>query len=161
MDIFFKYLHGSLSAKRMSMSWLIMCIIWLLMCISWLSHVWQLTCHVFFTLQGSYYCGFCKDGYVGSSLTGCVLADFCLSGVHKCDTNANCIYTGPEEYKCEVGNSEIKQLWPLFSLCFEILTWYLVCGCIMISYRSSLRFVPVQWFLAELWPLDFEIWSNI
>ena len=26
----------------------------------------------------------------------------------------------------------------------------------MISYRSSLRFVPVQWFLAELWPLDFE-----
>jgi hypothetical protein len=71
--------------------------------------VCQLTCHVFFTLQGSYYCGFCKDGYVGSSLTGCVLADFCLSGVHKCDTNANCIYTGPEEYKCEVGNSEIKQ----------------------------------------------------
>jgi hypothetical protein len=29
-------------------------------------------------------------------------------------------------------------------LCFEILlTWYLVCGCIMTSYRSSLRFVPV------------------
>ena len=157
MDIFFKYLHGSLYAKRMSMSWLvmciswlIMCIIWLLMCISWLSHVCQLTCHVFFTLQGSYFCGFCKDGYVGSSLTGCVLADFCLSGVHKCDTNANCIYTGPEEYKCEVGNSEIKQLWPLFSLCFEILTWYLVCGCIMITYRSSLHFVPVQWFFAEL-----------
>jgi hypothetical protein len=24
----------------------------------------------------------------------------------------------------------------------------------MISYRSSLRFVPVQWFLAELWPLE-------
>jgi hypothetical protein len=24
------------------------------------------------------------------------------------------------------------------------------------SYRSSLHFVPVQWFLAELWPLDFE-----
>jgi hypothetical protein len=38
------------------------------------------------------------------------------------------------------------------------LTWYMVCGCIVISYRSSLRFVPVQWFLAELWPLDFEIW---
>jgi hypothetical protein len=47
------------------------------------------------------------------------------------------------------------------SLWFEILTWYLVCGCIMISYRSSLRFVPFQWFLAELWPLDFEIWTNI
>jgi hypothetical protein len=27
-----------------------------------------------------------------------------------------------------------------FSICFEILTWYLVCGCIMISYRSSVRF---------------------
>jgi hypothetical protein len=37
-----------------------------------------------------------------------------------------------------------------FSLCFEILTWYLICGCIMISCRSSLRFVPIQWFLAEL-----------
>jgi hypothetical protein len=31
----------------------------------------------------------------------------------------------------------------------------------VISYRSRLRFVPVQWFLAELWPLDFEIWPNI
>jgi hypothetical protein len=47
-----------------------------------------------------------------------------------------------------------------FSLCFEILTWYFVYF-IMISYRSSLLFVPVQWFLAELWPLDFEIWPNI
>ena len=66
--------------------------------------------------------------------------------------------------KCSVAHvciSEIKQLWPLFSLCFDILTWYLVCGCIRISYRSSLRFVPVQWLLAELWPLDFEIWPNI
>jgi hypothetical protein len=33
-----------------------------------------------------------------------------------------------------------------------LLTWYLVCGCIMISYRSSLHFVLVQWFLTELWP---------
>jgi hypothetical protein len=48
-----------------------------------------------------------------------------------------------------------------FLLCLEILTWFLVCECIMISYRSSLYFVPVQWFLAELWPLDFEIWPNI
>ena len=31
----------------------------------------------------------------------------------------------------------------------------------MISYRSILRFVPFQLFLAELWPLDFEIWPNI
>jgi hypothetical protein len=27
------------------------------------------------------------------------------------------------------------------------------------SYRSCLQFVPVQGFLAELWPLDFEIWQ--
>jgi hypothetical protein len=26
----------------------------------------------------------------------------------------------------------------------------------MTSYRSSLYFVPVQWFLAELWPLDLK-----
>jgi hypothetical protein len=31
----------------------------------------------------------------------------------------------------------------------------------MISYRSNLRFVPVQWFLAEFCPLNFEIWPNI
>ena len=43
-----------------------------------------------------------------------------------------------------------------FSLCLVILTWYLVYECIMISYRSSLHFVPVQWFLAELWPLDLK-----
>jgi hypothetical protein len=48
-----------------------------------------------------------------------------------------------------------------FSLCLEILTWCLVYECIMMSYRSSLNFVLVQWFLAELWPLDFEIWPNI
>jgi hypothetical protein len=50
-----------------------------------------------------------------------------------------------------------------FSLCLEILTWFLVyeCTCIMMSYRSSLHFVPVQWFLAELWPLGFAIWPNI
>ena len=56
-----------------------------------------------------------------------------------------------------VRNSEIKQLLTLYC---EI-TWYLVCGYIVISYRSSLRFIPVQWFLAELWPLVFEICPNI
>ena len=50
---------------------------------------------------------------------------------------------------------------PLVSLCLEILTWFLVYECIMMNYRSSLQFVPVQWFLAELWPLGFEIWPNI
>jgi hypothetical protein len=39
--------------------------------------------------------------------------------------------------------------------------WYMTYECIMMSYRSSLHFVPVQWFLVELWPLDFEIWPNI
>jgi hypothetical protein len=48
-----------------------------------------------------------------------------------------------------------------FSVCLEILTWFLVYECIMMSYRSSLHFVPIQWSLAELWPLDFEIWPNI
>jgi hypothetical protein len=43
----------------------------------------------------------------------------------------------------------------------EVLTWFLVYECIIMSYRSSLDFVPVQWFLVELWPLDFEIWPNI
>ena len=50
---------------------------------------------------------------------------------------------------------------PLVSLCLEILTWFLVYECIGMSYRSSWQFVPVQWYLAELWPLDFEIWPNI
>jgi hypothetical protein len=36
-----------------------------------------------------------------------------------------------------------------FSLCLEILIWCLVYECIMMSYRSSLHFVPVQWFF---WP---------
>ena len=48
-----------------------------------------------------------------------------------------------------------------FSLCLEILTWLLAYECIVMSYRSSLHFVPVQWFLAELWPLDFENLTNI
>ena len=46
----------------------------------------------------------------------------------------------------------------IFSLCFEILlTWYLVCGCIMISYRSSLRFVPVQWFFGRV--VTLGLWN--
>jgi hypothetical protein len=43
----------------------------------------------------------------------------------------------------------------VFSLCLKILTWFLVYECIMMSYRSSVHFVSVQWFL------DFEIWPNI
>ena len=44
---------------------------------------------------------------------------------------------------------------------FEILTWFLVWECIIISYRSTLKFIPVEWFLANLQPLGFEIWPNI
>jgi hypothetical protein len=29
------------------------------------------------------------------------------------------------------------------SLCFEILTWFLVCECIVMTYRSSLNFVSL------------------
>jgi hypothetical protein len=42
-------------------------------------------------------------------------------------------------------------------LWFEILTWFLAWECIIISYRSTLKFVPVEWFLAKLQPLGFEI----
>ena len=39
-----------------------------------------------------------------------------------------------------------------FPLCLEILTRFLVYECIMMSYRLSLHFIPVQWFLVELCP---------
>ena len=42
-----------------------------------------------------------------------------------------------------------------FPLWFEILTWFLVCECIVMSYRSSLNFVPIEWFWANLCTLDF------
>jgi hypothetical protein len=47
------------------------------------------------------------------------------------------------------------------SLWFEILTWFLVWECILISYRSTLKFIPVEWFLANLQLLGFEIWPTI
>jgi hypothetical protein len=33
-----------------------------------------------------------------------------------------------------------------FLLCLEILTWFLVWKCIIISYRSNLKLVPVKWY---------------
>jgi len=42
-----------------------------------------------------------------------------------------------------------------FSLWFEILTWFLLCACIVMSYRSSLNFVPIEWFWANLLTLYF------
>jgi hypothetical protein len=41
-----------------------------------------------------------------------------------------------------------------FSLWFEILTWFLVCECIVMSYWSSLNFVVIEWFWANLRTLD-------
>jgi len=41
-----------------------------------------------------------------------------------------------------------------FSLWFEILTWFLVCECIMMSYWSSLNFVAIEWIWANLCTLD-------
>jgi hypothetical protein len=67
----------------------------------------------------------------------------------------------PSYGRCILKFGQIFTLSQLFSLYLEILTWFLVYECIMVSYRSSLHFVPVQWFLAELWPLDFEIRPNI
>jgi hypothetical protein len=41
------------------------------------------------------------------------------------------------------------------SLSFEILTWFLVCECIVMTYRWSLNFVPNECFWDNLRPLDF------
>ena len=44
-----------------------------------------------------------------------------------------------------------------FSLWFEILTWFLVCECIVMSYRSSLNLVLIEWFWVNLRTLDLWI----
>ena len=52
------------------------------------------------------------------------------------------------------------QIWscPDFSLTsFDILTWYLVSIYIGRSYSVRSNFVPVEWLLAELWPLNMYI----
>jgi hypothetical protein len=43
----------------------------------------------------------------------------------------------------------------------EILTWFLVCECIVMSYRSSLNFVPIELPWANLRTLDFKLRPNI
>lgn len=44
---------------------------------------------------------------MGSSVYGCYLNNFCISNHpihhHKCDVNADCVFTGPGSYKCEVS----------------------------------------------------------
>jgi hypothetical protein len=51
-------------------------------------------------------------------------------------------------------------LYTFISLWFEILTWFLVWECIIISYRSILKFILFEWFLANLQLLGFEIWET-
>ena len=48
-----------------------------------------------------------------------------------------------------------------FSLWLGKLTWFVAWEWIVISYRSTLKFVPVEWFVANLQSLGFEIWTNI
>jgi hypothetical protein len=47
-----------------------------------------------------------------------------------------------------------------FPLWFEILTWFLVCECIVVSYRSSLNFVPIEWSWANLRTLAVSPFFN-
>ena len=49
----------------------------------------------------------------------------------------------------------------LFLTSFDILTWYLVSGYIGMSYSVRSNFVPVEWLLADLWPLNLYFCSNV
>ena len=64
----------------------------------------------------------------------------------------------PSYGRCILKFGQIFTLSQLFSLYLEILTWFLVYECIMVSYRSSLHFVPVQWFFAKL-PVSYGRWT--
>ena len=55
-------------------------------------------------LQGSYICGPCIPGWVGSNLYGCRPGNFCMSGENNCDEHASCIYLGPAQFKCVCNN---------------------------------------------------------
>ena len=48
-----------------------------------------------------------------------------------------------------------------FLTSFDILTWYLVCGYIWMSYSVRSNFVPIEWLLADLWPLNLYFCSNV
>jgi len=63
--------------------------------------VTNLTSHVI--SQGSYYCSFCAEGYIGTNKSGCYLDNFCVSGRHNCIAEANCIYLGPAQFRCVVS----------------------------------------------------------
>ncbi|VDI75919.1 thrombospondin 2/3/4/5 [Mytilus galloprovincialis] len=50
---------------------------------------------------GSYYCGFCSEGYAGIPSINCYSSNYCQTGQHTCSQYASCIYLGPGEYSCE------------------------------------------------------------
>ena len=64
--------------------------------------------------QGGFYCGTCKIGWVGDAFYGCRPANFCASGENNCDEHADCIYTGPGEFKCIVSVVSIIGLVKMF-----------------------------------------------
>ena len=63
--------------------------------------------------QGSYYCGWCKEGYIGTSQYGCKSADFCSSGENECHDNSTCVSTGPGFYKCQVSGHCVISEWQI------------------------------------------------
>ena len=67
--------------------------------------------------QGGFYCGTCKIGWVGDAFYGCRPANFCASGENNCDEHADCIYTGPGEFKCIVSIISIIGLVKMISQC--------------------------------------------
>ena len=46
-----------------------------------------------------------------------------------------------------------------FSKCWQILSWLLVCKSTLISYRSSISFVALRWFLSKNFEKNTEILS--
>ena len=82
----------------------------------------QFSSDVAYLLQGSFYCDQCGEGYLGNATTGCYLADYCTSGAHDCSDMSSCVYIGPAQYRCEVGERQmdtpLNMIWmsPLYIL---------------------------------------------
>ena len=56
----------------------------------------------------------------------------------------------------------LKHSFPhFFSKRLQIFSWYFACRSTIMSYKASLSFILVGWFLSELRPLDFENFPNI
>jgi hypothetical protein len=68
------------------------------------------------------------------------------------------LYTLISKIKSISPNIAMKQIFRchhFISIWFEILTLFLVWECIIISYRSNVKLILVEWFLANLQPLGF------